>query len=109
MTIIKIDGYVVSNNGRLDTTLLTNGRHTLTMVTTWPNGRTVTTSRVIIVDNRLNPLQTTRNWLVAAFRSKPVPATAAALIAALFFAALGYILAHRALRHRLWHWYHRPR
>jgi hypothetical protein len=59
---IKVDGATISSNGSLDTTYLTNGKHTVSVT---QDG--VTASRTIEVNNKLNFLQTLRNQLFAGY------------------------------------------
>jgi hypothetical protein len=59
---IKVDGATVSSNGKLDTTYLTNGKHTIAVT----QGST-TSTRTIDVENKLTPWQAARNLLFASF------------------------------------------
>ena len=67
---LKIDGQLIkiASDGRIDTTLLPNGTHDITITSTDPaTGKTITTSRKIKVENKLNPLQYLLNALYLPF------------------------------------------
>jgi hypothetical protein len=64
---VSIDGGIASINGQIDTTYLANGEHGVTISTTEPSGQTQSVTRTIVVENKLNPLETTRDHLFAAF------------------------------------------
>ncbi|HEY1835476.1 MAG TPA: fibronectin type III domain-containing protein [Candidatus Saccharimonadales bacterium] len=66
-TTVKVDGTTVSKNGTLNTTYLTNGKHTITL-TTSANNASTTTTQIIDVANHLNPWQQTRNQLFSSTR-----------------------------------------
>ena len=97
-TTIQVDGTPVTNGNQLDTTYLTNGRHTITAVTTSPNGQTQVASRVVTVQNQLNPLQTFRNLLFAPFKGNK-----AAVNASLIGLGLGLLGGAGFSLHR-WLW-----
>ena len=59
---ISVDSLRVSSNGLLDTTYLTNGTHTVSVA---QNGQTST--RTVVVSNKLSLLQSFRNTLFAPF------------------------------------------
>lgn len=79
---IKVDGAVVSTNGKFDTTLLTNGIHTVTV--TDATGKT--TTQTIKIANKLTWWQSVRNQFLAPFHGNPV-----ALSVALGLAGIGVL------------------
>ncbi len=66
-TTVLVDGQPVSATDQLNTSQLTNGRHTITVETTLPNGQKQLASRTVTVQNQLTPLQAIRNFLFAPF------------------------------------------
>jgi len=64
---VNVDGGTAASNGQLDTTYLTNGQHTVTVSATTAGGQTSSATETMNVSNKLNPLETTRDELFAAF------------------------------------------
>lgn len=60
-TRVYIDGKL--QDSTLDTTTFTNGHHTLKVVTKNADGSTSTSTKVITIHNKLNPLESARNVL----------------------------------------------
>jgi fibronectin type III domain protein len=70
-TTVKVDGKTVSTSGKLNTGYLTNGKHTVTLTTTNPDGTTSTVTRVVDVENHLSFWQAARDTLFGSLRSHP--------------------------------------
>lgn len=64
---VKVDGVAVDSPNKIDTTALTNGRHTVTIETVKPDGTVEKQTRTIEVNNNLPWWQTLRNNLFAPF------------------------------------------
>ena len=88
--VVKVDGGVVSNDGSLDTTYLTNGTHTVTVTDKSPDGSTATASRQITVTNHLSPWQTIRNTALSAFHgNKDIDNSIISVVLLIAFVAVG--------------------
>ena len=101
-TVVKVDGATVSTNGQLDTSYLTNGKHTITV-----EGGGVTASRVIDVQNKLSSWQYIRNTSLAGFHGNKTLMNVTVLLVSLGLTSIAiwlvwrevlqYKRAHRAL------------
>jgi outer membrane biosynthesis protein TonB len=86
----KVDGHAYKD-GKIDTTLLTNGSHTVVVTVTDASGQTRTINQPLAVSNNLTILQTARNTLTAAFGGKaPIAIGVVVGLAALMLLALAY-------------------
>lgn len=81
-TSVYVDGQKVSSDGNLNTTYLTNGQHTVTVVSQAPNGTTTKTTQTITVQNHLPLWENVRDVLFSPLKAHPL------LMNASFFAAL---------------------
>jgi hypothetical protein len=82
-TTVKVDGKTVSNTGTLNTTYLTNGKHTVTVTTTSPNGTTSIVTHKLMVSNKLNLWQKARNVLFKSLAGNPLAMNTAAWLTTL--------------------------
>jgi hypothetical protein len=85
-TTVYVDGQKVSSDGSLNTTYLTNGQHTVTIVSQSPNGSTTKTTRTITVQNYLPLWKNVRDVLFSPLKSHPT------LMNASFFACILLVL-----------------
>ena len=100
--VVKVDGSVVSNNGSLDTTYLTNGTHTVTVQDKASDGTTATATSQITVDNNLSPWQTIRNTAFKALHGNKTLTNGATGIGGLILLALALYAGYRLyLRYRI--------
>jgi hypothetical protein len=89
---IAVDGTVVSKNGILNTTYLTNGSH---VVTVTQNGKT--SKRTIVVANKLSPLETVRNTLLAGFHGNVASMQATVIVLIALLALMIIYIAYRTM------------
>jgi hypothetical protein len=83
---VNVDGKpVATSSGKVDTTYLTNGQHTITTTTKGPNGSNLTTLRVVDVQNDLTTWQEARDFLLSSLRGHP------ALMNAAFWAGIAVV------------------
>jgi beta-glucanase (GH16 family) len=68
-SVVKVDGKTATTDGKLDTTTLTNGKHTITI-----NDKGDEVTKSVTVDNHLTPFQSLRNHVLAAYEDSPVVA-----------------------------------
>lgn len=70
--IVYVDGQKVSSDGNLNTTYLTNGQHTVTVVSQSPNGTTTKTTKTITVQNQLPLWKNVRDVLFSPLKAHPL-------------------------------------
>ena len=97
---VKVDGVVVSHGGRLDTTYLTNGQHTVTLEATVDGAKKIVT-RDVMVENKLAPWQAVRNQLFLPFHGNKNAVDLGVVIVLGILAGLGAL--------GVWWFWHRVR
>jgi hypothetical protein len=103
MTTLKVDGQPVrviegSTAIKIDTSTLANGTHKIELETIDKSGNKVNTSRDLVIDNNLNPLERLRNSILKPFAGKWSARTMNTMMGAL--AVMPFVLAATAI----WAW-----
>ena len=96
---IMVDGGLASTDGRLDTTYLTNNRHSLVLMGIGANGGQVVAKRDVLVRNHLSSWQTARNQLFLPFHGNKRAIDMAVIISLGLIVALGGVATWG-----LWRW-----
>lgn len=98
-TTVTVDGVKITSKGKLNTTFLKNGQHTVTITTKHADGTTNSATRTITIQNKLNPWQRTRNTMFASMRGNPtLMNTSFWGTVALVVLVVGFLVYHFVLR-----------
>ena len=101
---IKLDGRVLPSDGKLDTSYLTNGLHTVRVEATQSDGTKKTADFTINAHNALNPYQIVRNTLFAPLHGNSgVINSIYAGVALIIILIFAYKLVGRIRRYKLDH------